>query len=338
MAKQYQSYTLEAFISDPDFRNWVLSPTPEQTNFWQAWITKHPEKADLVEEAANMILAVHHYFDREPTDSQTLIQQFEEISQKAEIKGKKQHDRPIIRRLKSWQLAIAASILLLVCMGGWAWISQQNQYVIYATAYGEWETVSLPDGSTVTLNANSELKLSKQWENTEDRTVWLTGEAFFEVEKKPTSGAKFYVITDGVSVEVLGTSFNVNYRGETTEVFLEEGIIKMEAGKEEAYMEPGDFIAYSANSGQIIENRKGVNEIQSSWKDGVLIMQEVSVEEIFNKIADIYGVAFQVTDSSFLYSKTTIGIPMDKLEITLPILEKTLGKTIQKTNNHLIVH
>lgn len=338
MANPYQSYTLEEFASDPDFRNWVLNPSPERDVFWQTFIDNHPEKAGQIEEARNLIGEVHRYFDKGKTDAHLLAQKFEEISHRVDRQQEQLSHKPVIQRFSARYLGIAATVLFLFSLGGWLWISQMNQYEVYSTAYGEWKTVALPDGTTVNLNANSELKVSRNWEAGGDRMVWLTGEAFFEVTKKPVTGAKFFVITTDVSVEVLGTSFNVNSRGKKTEVFLQEGKIRMEAGKEEAYMDPGDFIAYSASSQQMIETRIGVNDLHSSWKDGALIMQEASVGKIFDKIAEIYGIEFQVQDSSFLQSKTTIRIPMDKLEITLPILEKTLGTTIEQHNNRLIIH
>ena len=50
---------------------------------------------------------------------------------------------------------------------------------------------------------------------------------------------KFEVITPDLTVEVLGTSFNVSSREEQTEVFLEEGKIRLDLGTEEDMMQPG---------------------------------------------------------------------------------------------------
>ena len=232
---------------------------------------------------------------------------------------------------------IAASLLLLMASIGGFWISTRNQLQTYSTAFGEWKTIQLPDSSVVRLNANSELITAQNWREGEDRKVWLKGEAFFEVEKKPITGSKFTVIANEVSMEVLGTSFNVNSRGEKVVVFLQEGKIKLEANDQETYMEPGDFISYSISDQKIIEKRKEVNDIHSSWKDGALILQSKSVKEIFDKMEEIFGVEFQVDDSSLLEPITTVRIPMDKLEIAIPILEKTLVTHIEQVGNTLKV-
>lgn len=65
---------------------------------------------------------------------------------------------------------------------------------------------TLPDGSTVTLNANSSIKYLKKFTN--NRTINLNGEAYFEVEK--FEGKPFTVNGENYHVTVLGTKFNVN--------------------------------------------------------------------------------------------------------------------------------
>lgn len=336
MDNDYQSYSLEELASDTHFRDWVLNPNPENIAFWQEFLAKYPEKETLILDAKTLVSGVHTYFNRKATDTKQLDRYFEEVLHRSE-------SVPVlspswgIRSLTYRRLTAAASIVLVLGIIGWLWISQAQKYQTYATAYGEWKTVELSDGSTVRLNAHSEIRLARDWEAGSDRKVWLKGEAFFEVAKKPATGAKFYVITQDVSVEVLGTSFNVNNRGEKTEVFLEEGRIKLEAGQKEAYMEPGDFIAYSAAKQQIIENRKAADELHSSWKDGVLILEDKSTAEILEKLEDIYGVTFRLENRQLMELKTTIRIPMDKLEIALPILEKALGAQIKQAGNHWIV-
>ncbi|MEM8889604.1 MAG: FecR family protein, partial [Bacteroidota bacterium] len=335
MEKPYQLYSLEELLTDADFRNWVLHPTPESNTFWQAFLQKNPEKTALIEEAKQTIQGIHNYFGQKKTDPAKLKDYFLEVSQRADLEIAERSKIASIRPMRFSRLAVAVSIFLLAGFTGWFLISLQNNFEIHKTVYGEWKTIDLPDGSIVKLNANSELRFAEKWEAAADREVWLEGEAFFEVEKKPATGAKFMVKTQGVSVEVLGTSFNVNSRNKETEVFLEEGKIKLNAGETETFMVPGDLIAYSDLTKEIIENRKGVNDIHSSWKDGVLILQQKSAEEIFNKMKDIYGVEFQVKDSLLLESKTTVRIPMDKLEIAVPILERALNVEILREGNQL---
>ena len=133
-----------------------------------------------------------------------------------------------------------------------------NTKITHKTNYGEILNIKLQDGSDVTLNSNSSLSYNKN----ESRKVWLTGEAFFQVDKKVVTNAKFWVITDDLSVEVYGTSFNVNTKKKKTDVFLEEGSIWLSLKNgENKKMIPGNYISYSSQQNKILENINIFNPI-----------------------------------------------------------------------------
>ena len=207
----------------------------------------------------------------------------------------------------------------------------------YRTDFGQWETVELPDGSVVELHANSELIVAKDWANGITRQVWLEGEAFFSVTKKPTTGTKFQVITDDLTVEVSGTEFNVQDRGERTEVYLKEGKIALDLGLGKEILSPGDYIAFSADQKKIVERRRVSQDTYTSWKEGVLQLNNTTVLEILKEIEEIYGVDIKVTNKAMLSEKRTIAVPMKNLEVVIPILENTLDVDIRKERNKLFI-
>jgi transmembrane sensor len=73
--------------------------------------------------------------------------------------------------------------------------------------YGSKSHVLLSDGTVVILNSGSSLKYSDSGLNSNNRSVFLTGEGFFNVTKDSTR--PFYVTTQGIKVKVLGTTFNI---------------------------------------------------------------------------------------------------------------------------------
>ena len=119
---------------------------------------------------------------------------------------------PKMRRIY-WQYpAIAASVALLV---GGAWmmwkpaaapVVKQLAIVEQHDQQSPRKKVTLPDGSSVWLNAGSKLEYPEQFSNNE-RVVKLEGEAFFDITKD--AHRPFMVRTTGFSVRVLGTSFDV---------------------------------------------------------------------------------------------------------------------------------
>jgi ferric-dicitrate binding protein FerR (iron transport regulator) len=259
------------------------------------------------------------------------------------IKSEESNSTPKVRRLGRKRLigslSIAASILLVVSIFSWMWLIKSNNTITYSTNFGEWKMVELPDGSRVKLNANSELSLAKDWEIGENRKVYLTGEAFFEVKKIPETGAKFSVICKGINIEVLGTSFNVFSRDEETEVYLEEGQVKLDHGKDIIIMDPGEFIVYSDSKGEIL-NRHHLNPAQpapSDWREGVIQITKEYALPILHKLEEIYGVEIQINNEAIYEKQYTLSLPMEDLNIVIPILERSMKVEISRKNELLII-
>ncbi len=128
----------------------------------------HLEKI-MLEEASNL----NQVTDREPDYDQIFSRVRSEIKEESSTEAKV---TPLYRR---WY-AIAASVSAVLLVASWWFLLRPAQPEFYQTAYGETQAIELSDGSLVTLNANSILKVAT---NDDIREVWLTGEAFFEIEE-----------------------------------------------------------------------------------------------------------------------------------------------------------
>lgn len=108
----------------------------------------------------------------------------------------------------------------------------------------------LPDHSRVTLNANSRVTYYEETHPQPVREVFLEGEAFFSVvHQERASPVPFIVRTPDLTVQVLGTEFNVNTRRGRTQVVLDDGQIELQLPSEQkAAMKPGDLVEYEAQS------------------------------------------------------------------------------------------
>ncbi len=241
------------------------------------------------------------------------------------------------RRNKLLPWLAAASVLLLLTAGMLV-LFNQSIPTTTTTAYAEQKTITLPDGSTVWLNANSTLTYTDDWDEYEDREVTLDGEAFFQVSSKPATGQKFTVTTADLTVAVLGTIFNVNSREEQTSVFLEEGSISLqlkEFTEPEKVMEPGELVTYSAKRREMLADVKAAKpEVHTSWKDGVLVFEDTPLAEVLEKVENIYGITFEVADSAIYDREITAGLPMEEISIVMPLLEQVLGYPIKQVNDN----
>ncbi len=148
-------------------------------------------------------------------------------------------------------------------------------------------TLLLADGTTVYLNAESELRFPKQF-NGKYRKVYLEGEGYFDVrrnEKQP-----FIVEVKQVEVRVLGTSFGVRaYMGEENVLTtLVQGRVNVEAGGKQVELSPGQQADFNRE-----ENRLTVAEVDVeqyvSWKDGRLVFDNKPLEFILEELSRWYS-------------------------------------------------
>ena len=222
-------------------------------------------------------------------------------------------------------LSMAASILVLLAIGLWFYNRPVEPLLVH-TAFGEQQSMQLSDGSQVQLNANSQMSFQKDWGQHDDREVWLEGEAFFAVEKKPTTGQKMKVITNDLVIEVLGTTFNVNSKRERTTVYLQEGSIRLYLKGIDSVlqMNPGDLVIYSDKTGQFIKKRPEMAEVHTSWKDGVLTFNEAPLGEVLRRIEEIYGVKFKLAVDHIRQTRVNLPLPIHDLTTAISILDKTI--------------
>lgn len=145
-----------------------------------------------------------------------------------------------------------------------------NNYNELIVPKGGEYTLTLSDGTKVWLNSQSKLKYPVAFNDT-NREVYLEGEAYFEVTKDPHH--PFHVnAKDRVTIEVLGTSFNVrSYPDENkVETVLEEGSIRMSKGKEKVTLSPGYKAVYQPEKG--IETTSVNTELYTAWRHGQYIL------------------------------------------------------------------
>jgi transmembrane sensor len=131
-------------------------------------------------------------------------------------------DQGRLKRLLT--VAIAASVLVAIG-GAWAFLAGPQHY---ATAIGEQRSVVLNDGSVVTLNTSSAIRVEL---TKSERTIQLlSGEALFQVAHDKTR--PFDVVAGNTTVRAVGTQFNVERRASSTTITVVEGKVSVESGSE----------------------------------------------------------------------------------------------------------
>lgn len=164
--------------------------------------------------------------------------------------------------------------------------SKNEVYNIAATPQGGQYQFILADGTKVWLNASSSIKYPVVFSEKE-RRIELTGEAYFEVAhnaQKP-----FKVISNGQTVEVLGTHFNINaYNDEqAVKTTLLEGSVKVSAGKVNHIIKPGQQARF--DHGLIDVMNVDPDEVVA-WKNGFFFFEDNNIQEVMRQLSRWYSV------------------------------------------------
>ncbi len=222
----------------------------------------------------------------------------------------------------------AACIIALV---GYLALFRGDNLEIHQTLAAQSQTVNLPDGSKVYLNADSKLSYNAK-SFSDDRELNLEGEAFFEVVK----GSKFKVETQNGDVRVLGTSFNVRNRGQRLDVQCFTGSVGVSFNdfKNEEVLMPGDNLI-SAHK-KLINRFTVDNDLtRPEWRDGRTKFVDVGFDEVINEIERQFDIEIKSDVSIDISEKYNGGFNHSDLESALKIVFSSInydyrieGKTV----------
>lgn len=175
--------------------------------------------------------------------------------------------------------AIVAAIVL-VCAAAAAWKLLPSSPA-YETDIGAVEAVPLSDGSRVTLNTETRIKVDL---TQSERRINLTrGEAYFEVAKDPAR--PFVVDVEDKRIVAVGTKFSVRRDADGIRVFVTQGTVRVEqsdAGQTPhalAQLQPGSIAHAVADS--VVFQTRTVAEVEQllTWRTGYLVFDHTPLSE-----------------------------------------------------------
>lgn len=205
------------------------------------------------------------------------------------------------------------------------------------TPFGGKYHIVLADGTKVWMNAGSSLTFPEHFSQKE-RTVHAFGEVFFDVFHDKS--APFIVHTEGVEIQVLGTSFNLsNYtkfdNQTSTSIALLEGAVQLKSEKKTTKLTPG-------NKATIINNTLNITpfdqESEMAWKNNQFIFKDKNIKEIMEHLSRWYNVKVEYLGEDWQNKNFTIRMSRrDDLEEILSIIEKTQSIKFQTKERRIII-
>ncbi|MFC4312339.1 FecR family protein [Steroidobacter flavus] len=208
----------------------------------------------------------------------------------AEIAGGEIASEPTRHHRRHWHFAAAALVAVALGLSMWA-IDLRFAADRYTTALGGVENVSLGDGSKITLNTDTSIRVSF---SDHERTIKLDkGEAFFEVAKDKTR--PFIVYAGNKRVMAVGTRFSVRRDRDDIQVVVAEGRVNLAASPEQVLATPGandgrgpmpatfldaGAVARTSNDDVLVRPDAGAEVVKLlSWRKGYIYFDNVPLAD-----------------------------------------------------------
>lgn len=236
------------------------------------------------------------------------------------------------RRFARRPAAMLAGVALAACIAAFAAPAVLLQLKSdYTTATAELRTVTLDDGSEVTLAPRSAIAVD--YAARERKVELLSGAAFFTVRKD--SERPFKVQAGAVQTTVLGTRFEVNLGEEGVTVSVEEGLVAL-SDRQHPSLNTQLGAGQSARVG-----RSGVTgntaPTVAAWRQKLLLADDRPVGEAVADLARYYGGTILIMDSALATRRVTGVYGLADPETSLRDIARAIGADVRRISPWVLV-
>lgn len=357
----YRDYSVDDLTQDELFRDWVINRNSLSEVFWLEWLTENADCADKVQLARAFLLAL------EEKDTGLSPVELEDIFTKIV-----QASGPTI--VPFWQrpaFRVAATVLLILCAGYLAFtyvrkadteqITHQvpasledfspaltSDYIEINNQNTQPRTFLLQDSSRIVLYPNGKLRYPKQFDKAK-REVYLTGQAFFSVKRNPQQ--PFWVYTDQISTQVLGTSFLVTADSRHAKVAVRSGRVSVymrtdvqreqPSGKHESagvVLTPNQQAVFSMTEKRLVKSV--VEQPIAIQKVPVnnYIFDEAPITDVFTLLEKTYGLPVVYDASSLENCYLTANLTGESLFDKLNIICKITRSSYELVDGQIVIY
>lgn len=357
MQVDYQKFNFEEFAKDEKFQLWILEKDANSATFWELWLAKNPNKEKTVQLAKSFLLALQE------DDKYLTETELENITESI-IEG----NQPI--HLNFWRndiFNIAASILMILGFSlaliyvtktdnntEFASITDKNIYtdnfIENTNTTNSIQQITLQDGSIVNLYPQSKIRYPKPFSE-KKREIYLRGQAFFKITKNPSKS--FWVYTEKISTQVLGTSFMVKAFENMKDVSVE-----VKTGKVSVYtrqdlekvknqnvtmmagviLTPNQQVSFSKTEERfvksIVEKPEEVIEVVKEE----FRFEEMSMAKVFSLLEKTYGISIIYDAKTMEGCFLTANLEEESLYEKLDIISKITHSTYEIVDAQIIIH
>jgi transmembrane sensor len=233
---------------------------------------------------------------------------------------------------------IAAAVILVAGISWIAWFlaggnSAEIPLAILETT-NEVKSDTLPDGSFITINKNSSLSWPQQFKG-KSRNVQLTGEGFFSVtpdKQKP------FIVNAGnnITIEVLGTSFNVKSREDSTEVIVETGNVEVSWLTSKVMLHAGEKVIIK-NGADSVQKQAVNDRLYNYYRSRTFVCDNTPLWKLVQALNEAYEANIIIENQSLRDLRLNVTFKDESLDNVLEIVAKTFEIDVIKQDSTIFL-
>ncbi|WP_293742210.1 FecR family protein [uncultured Pedobacter sp.] len=305
------------------------------------WVESSQENQQIFRETLKAFEAADHSLNKPVNQQKSWLTIQQHIESNTEQPS-------LIKKIKYHRyLKIAAAILVITVLPI-LYLTRshpkKNATIAYHEIYnprGQKRLVTLPDGSNIYLNGDSKIRYALNF-NTSKRIVYLSGEAFFDVQHR--SKQPFIVHTGKVSTTVLGTSFNINAYPSSANIAItvqtgKVGVVFKDKRKADPvqFLLPNQQLSINSSNGQA--NKHQVSAVDyDSWREYKIFFHDKPLIEIAEVIAREYDLDIEIKKEALKGVKLTAKFDKCSVKQIMDVIAKLSDSKYTIYENKLIIY
>ncbi|MGA0559575.1 FecR family protein [Larkinella sp. VNQ87] len=362
----YQHFTVEDFLLDAWFLAWVKHGQPEARQFWEQWQREHPHQRDTLLLAKDMAEAL-----KNRPHSLSAEQERREVDQIVKLTRHVPVRSPwtVFRTSLTQHRWLAAAALIVLLGVGWGLIRfnddsaplstltplsdlekpANDQWVNQVNGTSQPVSLTLPDGSQMTLMAQSQASYPRTFE-TDKREIFLKGDAVFSVVHE---GKRPFLVYSGTLVtRVLGTRFRVQARPGDTQlkVSVISGKVSVmdrkdwNAARKPAHqtltgvvLTANQQVTYNTNQRSYQKELVDKPAVIASALPETFTFEDTPATAVFERLKKAYGVEIIYEPSALRHCTLTASLAGVSLYDQLQLLCASIGATYEVVDTRIII-
>lgn len=366
--QDHSTSDIAAFLADPGFAAWVKYG--EQHEYWTSFLEAHPYQKEVVEQAVAIILAAASMPLHYPEEAERR-QMWAHINNTIQaetvvIATAPASETPVLplRRSRRYGWWAAAAAVVAGCIAAPFFLQRHGKVDNYAILLRKaglsadhrtearnegnkplW--VSLPDGSSAVLAPGGRLTYADDFTTKEQREVYLSGAAFFEVQKKATH--PFVVYASTLAIKVLGTSFSVTAPNDKPEVQVQvksgKVLLYTGAAANSLVVNARQKAALSNGQLQLTEKTEEtpsaapVAEVSAltAAEQVPLTFEDAAIPDVFSTLEEAYGIHINYDKEKLGHCRLTASLSDEPLPEKIRMICKAIGAPYEINGSEVTV-